>query len=404
MSMFSPSDLLGGLVIIRQSSLAQILVAGDFFPTGQSEKILVQGQDSIWGDVINQTSVHHLNIVNLESPLTHAQTKIRKAGPHLSADPLCARGIRKGGFDVVTLANNHILDMGEPGLLDTIATCEEAGLKTVGAGRTLDDASRPLYIEVNNVRIAVIAIAEHEFSIATPYSAGAWPLDLIDNYHQIQDAKHKSDFVLLILHGGNEYYPLPSPRLLKTCRFLADSGANAVICHHTHVPSGLEIYNGVPIVYGTGNLLFHYGKPTSPEWFNGYLVSLGIMHNAVSEIRLIPFWQYFTREGLQLMDDASAHHFLEGVIELSSIITDKTKLSSEWDKFCRSKHNAYLSRMLSLTKLEHYLLRRGGITPFWRRKRDRITTLLSLIHCESHRDVTVAALTEALRGFDNHKD
>lgn len=397
MSIFSPYNLLDGLALTKEQGPTQILIAGDLYPGGRSERMLSQGQDEIWGDIMNINTSHDVSIVNLECALTHAQTRITKAGPNLIADPLCARGLKRGGFSVATLANNHTFDMGVAGLLDTMAACRDAGLETVGAGKTIDEATNPLYIKINNIRIAILSVAEHEFSMATHDSAGVWPLDLIDNYHQIQEAKQESDFVLLILHGGNEYYPLPGPRMLKTCRFFADAGVNTVICHHIHVPSGLEIYNGVPIVYSTGNFIFDYGKPVSPEWFNGYLVSLNIKQNAVTKIRLIPYWQYLTREGVQLMDDQNAHGFIEKVIGLSSIISDSNRLVSEWEKFCSSKHNVYISRILALNRIEQALFRKLRIWPFWRLRRNQIPTLLNLFDCESHRDVALATLYAELK-------
>jgi poly-gamma-glutamate synthesis protein (capsule biosynthesis protein) len=118
-----------------------IVVAGDLCPKGETEYLLCANQpEKVFSDLLPYIIESQLAIVNLECPLTYSQTPIIKRGPHLQAAPACAEGIRSGGFDVVTLANNHILDMGERGLFDTLSTCHAAGLKTVGAGKNLEEA------------------------------------------------------------------------------------------------------------------------------------------------------------------------------------------------------------------------------------------------------------------------
>jgi poly-gamma-glutamate capsule biosynthesis protein CapA/YwtB (metallophosphatase superfamily) len=74
-------------------------------------------------------------------------------------------------------------------------------------------------------------------------------MDIIDNANQIKEAKATHDKVIVIVHGGHEYYNLPSPRMQKQYRFYADQGADFVVGHHTHCISGYEVYNGVPIYY-----------------------------------------------------------------------------------------------------------------------------------------------------------
>ena len=81
-------------------------------------------------------------------------------------------------------------------------------------------------------------------------------MDIIDNTNQIREAKASHDKVIVIVHGGHEYYNLLSPRMQKQYRFYADQGADIVVGHHTHCISGNEIHNGVPKYYSLGNFLF----------------------------------------------------------------------------------------------------------------------------------------------------
>jgi len=369
-----------------------ILMAGDLYPGGKPERLLIDCKtEQLWPDEARIASDHDLCVVNLECPLTNSNTPMPKTGPHLRADPRCADGIKGGGFHLVTLANNHILDMGEQGLTDTLSACYTAGIETVGAGRTLTEATEIKYFKIKELNIAIINAAEHEFSISTNTSAGAWPLDPIENYRQIQEAKEKSDFILVILHGGNESYPLPNPQMQNTCRFFAEVGANAVVCHHSHVPSGMECYTGVPIFYSTGNFLFDWPTRRQPGWYSGYMVSMSVCQHKTINTKIIPFWQCKDDTGVHRMNETEDAAFLNDIERLSRIITEESALTREWEKFCEERRLYYLSSALSLTRIERKLLKMG-LWPFWRLRRQGLRNLLNFYTCESHRASTVAAL------------
>ena len=267
----------------------KVLVAGDLYPGGENESHLMdKNGTAIWNDFLLETSDHDFNIVNLECPLTTRYSPIEKQGPNLSIIPGVINGIIAGGFNVITLANNHIMDMGEAGLFDTIKIFEQNDIFYSGVGKNLIGAEIPLILNKSDFSLAVIAIAEHEFSTASRSKPGANPLDVRKNFTQIQKAKESSDFILVIFHGGNEFYPYPSPDFQLSCRFFIDSGADAVICHHTHVVSGFEIYNNKTIFYGLGNLLFNYEGFRQDNCYQGYAVSLSISKNRINQFRVIP--------------------------------------------------------------------------------------------------------------------
>jgi poly-gamma-glutamate synthesis protein (capsule biosynthesis protein) len=261
----------------------------------------------------------------------------------------------------------------------------------VGVGENLAQATRPLWIDVKGMRVAILAFAENEFSIATPHSPGAWPVDPVNNFHQIKQAKQKAEFVLVMLHGGNEYYELPSPGMAKLCRYFVDLGANAVVCNHVHVPGGIEIYEGMPIIFSTGNFLFE-GKSEVDGWYKGFLVKLAIQPGAVVAVQLIPYWQSKDKVGVRLMDHCEQGQFFAHLSELSAVIADPVALGEKWDLFVRSKRVQYFSSVLGLNKVERRLLR-SGLWPFWRLKRSGGARLLNLFTCESHRDVMISLLS-----------
>src|SRR4051812_16792064 len=123
-----------------------ILVTGDFCPQERAAALVREERFApLYNDFAGVLRDSDLNITNLECALSDAGTAIDKTGRHLRASRACIDALRYGAFNVVTLANNHILDFGPAALCATLALCRDNGIASVGAGETLQDAARPLY-------------------------------------------------------------------------------------------------------------------------------------------------------------------------------------------------------------------------------------------------------------------
>ena len=133
-----------------------IIITGDFCPTDEVEALCLNGNyDSIYNNVLPLLKNKDLSITNLESPLTSQVSPIIKAGKNLIANPKCIDALKFADFDVVALANNHILDQSASGLRDTINSCKKAGIETVGASCQKQDISKILYVNKKNTKIAI---------------------------------------------------------------------------------------------------------------------------------------------------------------------------------------------------------------------------------------------------------
>jgi hypothetical protein len=235
-----------------------------------------------------------LRMVNLECPLTNSNVKIRKSGPHLKARPEAIEWLKAAGINLVTLANNHLMDFGVQGYQDTIAALNVAGIEYTGSGENLTEAALPKYIEIKGRKIAILNFCSREFSIATTSRAGAYPIDAVDNYLQIIEAKANSDYQIIIVHAGIEHYAYPTPNQMKLYRFYASLGVSAVISHHSHCRGGYEVYKGVPIFYGLGNFVFpEEGNPLS--WYEGLLLELNFLPTGGLSYETYKFKQVFSR-------------------------------------------------------------------------------------------------------------
>lgn len=360
----------------------RILIAGDYCPQDRVADLFDRDNyASVFSDVKNVIEGADYSIVNLECPVTiGGERPITKWGPNLQCSEKALEALKWAGFECVTLANNHFLDFGEDGVVNTLVACKKYGIETVGGGRNFQEASIILYKKIGGKTLAVINCCEHEFSIATEMTAGSNPLNPIQQYYAIKEAKEKADYVLVIVHGGHEYYPLPSPRMQETYRFFIDAGADAVINHHQHCYSGYEVYKKKPIIYGLGNFCFDNGKKMNMKWSEGYMVIFK-MDDTIS-FEIIPYRQCYDQANVRLLDKAS---FNKELYKLQAIINDPEQLKKSIERYYESCSLVY-SDILEPCYNKYYLACKSrGWLPSLISKARKVRSA-NYICCESHRD------------------
>ena len=362
----------------------KVLIAGDYCDRYRVYKSIQKGDySSILGDVKPSIEKADISIVNFEFPIgSESAAPIIKCGPHLNGQSKAIEALQYAHFNVCTLANNHILDQGAKCCIETRDLLEKSGFKTVGVGMNIEEAGQVLYLRKQDVNLAIINCCEHEFSIATEKSAGANPLNPIQQYYAIQEAKRKADYILVIVHGGHEHFQLPSPRMQETYRFFIDAGADAVVNHHQHCYSGHEYYNGKPIYYGIGNFLFDHNALRNNIWNEGYMVVIDFEKNHISS-EVIPYHQCNSRPAVELMKDTAT--FTDSFNRLSKIIQDETLLRDEYEKWLNKTQSGY--RILFepySSKFTRKLFKLGLLPSFLNEK--KIVKLIDFINCESHLD------------------
>jgi len=282
----------------------------------------------------------------------------------------------------LNLANNNSFDQGASGLLETIYTIQESGLDYVGAGANIQEAQRPLIKEIKGERIVIYLMAEREFSMADEKTPGANPLELINFVNAMHQHKQGGIFIALV-HGGKEFYPYPSPEMVRRCRFMVDMGADAVICCHTNCPLPWEYYAEKPIIYGLGNLVFEPLNEQKPSWHEGYLAKLTLEDKQVS-FKAIPYFQSKSSLGAKKMDTTSRKRFLDEMEKKNAQMKDGVFLEDQWIKFCRQQKDTYLSMLFGYNKPMRKL--RRLLLPLLHSKVERHRALL-LVQCETHQEI-----------------
>lgn len=376
--------------LLPGSTTVRLAVAGDVCPIGAIGEALVQGLvNEVFGDLCQVLSGADLAVANLECPLIDAATPIAKAGPVLGAPVACAAAIRAAGFHILGLANNHVLDHGRRGLSSTLSACRTAGIRCVGAGLSEAEACQYLIREVNGLRIGIVAMAEAEFCLASGSYCGACHLDSITFGRMARTLRAQSDFVLVLVHGGNEGYPYPRPGLQRLCRYLVEEGANAVLCQHSHCLGCYEEYQGGLILYGQGNMLFPASRMTE-VWRMGSLLDIEVGPGRRFKWRLL-LTQQATRwvpgqPYLTFVDPMSVvgRRLSEDLQERNLVLADASRLESDWSSFCASRKRLVWNRVLARGRVQAWL-NRFGLLDFLVPGPQRQKTL-NAIRCESHRE------------------
>ena len=237
--------------------------------------------------------------------------------------------------------------------------------------------------------------SEHEFSIATKHSSGANPLDLIDFVRNVTSHRDKFDYLIVLLHGGDEFL-VPSPRIQNTCRFMVEMGASAVIVQHPHVLGGYEDYRGGHIVYGQGALLMDEALYRDRLSFHeGFLVKLTIAADAASAMAIVPFVQSNPAPGARRMDEAKEREFRLRLAQRSAAIQDEAFVQAEWLKFCDQNKHAYISGLLGHNRILSKLNARGWLTRFLYNQKV-LLGVRNTVLCETHREAVETIFNQRL--------
>jgi len=367
----------------------KILITGDFCPIGRNVLKIENNDYSVFGDFVQFLGKVDFSVTNLESPLTLCENKNTKAGPNIRINPKAAKMLSSIGFRLVTLANNHILDYGKQGIEDTITYCEQAKLDYVGAGKNIEEAKKPYITVINNIKVGFLNFAENEFCAATENDYGANPINIINNHYDIKKTKEQVDVLFVIVHGGREYYQLPTPQQRERYRFYIDSGADIVVGHHTHCYSGYEIYKKKPIFYSLGNFIFDASRKKNRNglWTQGYGVMFTLNHNDII-FDLIPYNQGRKENPqLELLDNREKVVFDNDIKHLNNIIVNDNLFNDEWNKYLTTQGKNYKGLLLLQSPYIREAIRRGWLPPVFFHSKSHQLLLLNFLRCETQREI-----------------
>jgi poly-gamma-glutamate synthesis protein (capsule biosynthesis protein) len=235
-----------------------IRAVGDILMIAGAGKALADyGLDYPFGPVEGWVKEADIAFANLEMPICSDPNRKPSAPdvcPDFISPPQITEVLKRTGFHVINLANNHLMDWGIAGLNETLSRLHALGLQTIGAGENLQHARRPAILERNNLKIGFLGYSERGFWIATDTRPGAAPIDRQMILQDIKDLRPYVDLLVVSLHTGI-YSDFPSPEDRQIAQDAIDNGADLILGHGPHVVQGIESYHSRSIIYSMGNFM-----------------------------------------------------------------------------------------------------------------------------------------------------
>jgi len=222
---------------------------------------------------------------NLEGSMSDTGTDTEKAYS-FRFNPAFAEALNRASFDVVSLANNHMLDWGRDSLCETTKNLESVGIDYVGAGCDTEQAEKPSIQKLGDMTIAFLAYTEfYKGAHATETRAGMSEFNMGKITTRIKGLKEEQgiDLVMVSFHAGTEYKTRSNSFQQETYKALVDAGADVVIGHHPHVAQEIERYRDGWIIYSLGNFIFD--QPFSEETMRGLLADIHIQNKKIYDIQ-----------------------------------------------------------------------------------------------------------------------
>ena len=267
--LFSAELLENHLAALGEPPLSLIAV-GDIMLGGRTRRrIREHGRDYPFSAVLPILQRAPIVLGNLEGPLAQ---KAQKHNRNFSyrVKPKVATSVLRAGINVVTLANNHLVDCGREGVLETLEALAAAGVTPLGAAANQNAAHEPVIREAGGFRIGLLGYYWNRRCAATANLPGSAMGVFEELETDIRQLRSRVDRVVVTFHWGRPYKLEPSPRARAKARFAIDCGAHAIVGHHPHIIQAFEIYRRCPIFYSIGNFAFGSGNSRAEGLMLGF--------------------------------------------------------------------------------------------------------------------------------------
>lgn len=277
---------------VNQKTSVQLTFVGDIMMSGNVEKtLLANSYDYPYKHVSSLFLQDDITIANLETPITETGVAAQNKAYVYKSSPLAVPAMKNAGIDVVNLANNHSMDQGVPGLLDTFDALDKNRIEYVGAGKDASRAYSPVLIEKNGIKIAILGfsrvIPETSWYAGNSQPGMAASYDPALAVKAIQDANNQADLVVVIAHWGKERSDYPVDHQKELSRAYIDAGADLIVGGHPHVLQGFERYNDKWIAYSLGNFIFT--RSNEPKTWETMVLQASCTKSGDCELTMLPF-------------------------------------------------------------------------------------------------------------------
>ena len=246
------------------SSFVVTLTGDILLDRGVRQVVEQKGMDHLFSAGIDSLFQHSDAVVgNLECPATKIHAPVFKQYI-FRAEPEWLNDLKRHGLTHLNLANNHSIDQGRKGLIDTKRNILQAGLIPIGAGQNQEEAAKPILLTEKPRKVWLIAslqLALENFArLPDQPCVSQQSIDMLCQRIALMKQEDPGCYIIVSLHWGWENHVEVVPRQRYDAHQLIDAGADCLVCHHTHTRQPNEIYQGKPIFYGLGNFIFDSQK------------------------------------------------------------------------------------------------------------------------------------------------
>jgi poly-gamma-glutamate synthesis protein (capsule biosynthesis protein) len=239
---------------------ASIIFVGDIMLSREVERKMKQnGWDYPFSAVTDFIKSADAVFGNLETPIIVGK-EVKTSETTFRSDPEVAGALKRAGFSILSLANNHAMNFGAEGIKETFKYLNDASIAYVGAGNSEDEAYAPKYVEINGIIFGFLAFTDTD--VLPPDSSiydvqpGVAVMNVERCMEAVREAKAHADVLIVSIHSGTEYTDTPNLRQTVFAHAMIDEGADLIIGHHPHWVQSIEQYNGKYIFYSLGNFIF----------------------------------------------------------------------------------------------------------------------------------------------------
>ena len=335
-------------------SKVTLAAVGDISFKGLPEQLFIEkGKSDFLAGIRDEMEKADIRFGNLESVMVPADFPLEHTfGYPLECRDELAEALRCVPFDILQTASNHALDCGWRGLLNTLKTVEALGIRTLGSGRTQEEARALRIIEKNGMKIGFLGYLQ----------AGDWTLsggggrlayfDIASVEEDIRKSRPLVDFLVVSIHAGLEFFPVPNRTRLEMFRKVAEAGADLILGHHPHVPQGIERWGNCLIHYSLGNAVFDlhgYQISSSPNVNRSHVFTVEI-----EDGKIVSWRRKYYRIDLEDCTLSALSGDEERLEEcyyrkLDAMLSDERVIRDEGAALCRKKLG-YLLRVLKEEK------------------------------------------------------
>lgn len=244
-----------------------------------NEHILFYDEFYPFGDMLTLVKKSDLSIINLECVIAESGEmwdEYEKAF-YFKANPFAIKVLKAANISYVSLANNHTLDFKEEAMLEMLRRLGEAGIAHAGAGKNLEDAAKPAFIESKGMKVGVLSFTDNEPAFAAKKrrpGTNYIPITLDEEVFgrvesAIKETRKACDLLVFSIHWGPNMRPRPSSDFVDFAHAVMDAGADIFHGHSAHIFQGIEVYKGKPIMYDTGDFIddYYVGEERNDQTF-----------------------------------------------------------------------------------------------------------------------------------------